>query len=122
MAGAITLFVYGTLKRGCRNHGVLRGAVFAGDAVTEPAYLMVNCGSYPGLVRAERATTGDGMAIRGELYRLDESLLALLDRFEDEGTEYVRGPITLADGSEAQTYFYLPPVAGLGLCGDEWHE
>jgi gamma-glutamylcyclotransferase (GGCT)/AIG2-like uncharacterized protein YtfP len=118
MAATVTLFVYGTLKRGCRNHGAMRGAEFAGEAATEPAYLLVNCGSYPGLVRAGKGQAG--MAIRGELYRVDEELLAALDRFEDEGAEYVRGPIRLADGSEVQTYLYALPVAGLAMCGVEW--
>jgi gamma-glutamylcyclotransferase (GGCT)/AIG2-like uncharacterized protein YtfP len=118
MPGTFTLFVYGTLKRGCRNHGAMRGAEFAGEAATEPAYLLVNCGSYPGLVRAGKGQAG--MAIRGELYRMDEAQLAELDRFEDEGVEYVRGPIRLADGSEAQAYFYALPVAGLELFGEEW--
>jgi gamma-glutamylaminecyclotransferase len=120
MPDRVTLFVYGTLKRGCRNHSALRGAEYAGEARSEPDYMLVNCGSYPGLVRA-----GDGqhgMAIRGELYRVDETLLAVLDQFEKEGNEYVRKTIRLADGSEAQTYLYLLPVTGLEVCGTEWVE
>jgi gamma-glutamylcyclotransferase (GGCT)/AIG2-like uncharacterized protein YtfP len=120
MPNTVTLFVYGTLKRGCRNRGIMRDAEFAGEAATEPAYLLVNCGSYPGLVRA-----GDGqpgMAIRGELYRVDEQLLAALDRFEGVPVEYVRETIGLADGSEAETYFYALPVVGMEVCGAEWVE
>lgn len=120
MPGAVTLFVYGTLKRGCCNHGVLRGAEFVGEAATEPAYLLVNCGSYPGLVRAANAQAG--MAIRGELYRLDEALLAALDRFEGVPSEYVRETIRLADGADAQTYIYALPAAGMESCGAEWVE
>jgi gamma-glutamylaminecyclotransferase len=120
MPGTVTLFVYGTLKRGCSNHAVMRGAEFAGEAATEPGYLMVNCGSYPGLVRAANGQAG--MAIRGELYRIDEALLAKLDRFESVPTEYVRETIRLADGSEAQTYIYALRVAGLKVCGAEWVE
>jgi gamma-glutamylaminecyclotransferase len=120
MPGTVTLFVYGTLKRGCRNHGTMRGAVFIGEAATEHAYLMVNCGSYPGLVRAWNKQAG--ISIRGELYRVDEELLAALDRFEDVPYEYVRVTIRLADGSEAETYFYALPFSGLKLCGAEWAE
>jgi gamma-glutamylaminecyclotransferase len=120
MPGTITLFVYGTLKRGCRNHGTMRGAEFAGVAATEPAYLMVNCGSYPGLVRAGNGQTG--MSVRGELYRVNEELLASLDHFEDVPNEYVRETIRLADGSEAETYLYVLPFSGLMLCGSEWVE
>jgi gamma-glutamylcyclotransferase (GGCT)/AIG2-like uncharacterized protein YtfP len=120
MSGTVTLFVYGTLKRGCRNHGAMRGAEFAGEASTEPGYLMVNCGSYPGLVRARDEQAG--MAICGELYRVDDDLLAALDRLEGVPQEYVRATIRLADGCEAQTYFYALPVAGLEVCGAEWVE
>ncbi len=120
MPGTFILFVYGTLKRGNRNHGALRGAEFAGEARTEPAYLLVNCGSYPGLVRTGNGQAG--MAIGGEPYRVDETLLAALDRFENEGKEYVRGTIRLANGCEAQTYFYTLPVAELKVLGDEWRE
>jgi gamma-glutamylcyclotransferase (GGCT)/AIG2-like uncharacterized protein YtfP len=120
MSGAVTLFVYGTLKHGCSNHGVLRGATFVGETVTEPAYLLVNCGSYPGLVRAGNGRAG--VAIRGELYRVDEALLAALDRFEGVPQEYVRDTIRLSDSSEAETYFYVLPISGLMLCGAEWAE
>lgn len=120
MFSIVTLFVYGTLKRGCRNHVAMRGAEFAGETWTEPAYLMVNCGPYPGLVRAGDGRAG--MAIRGELYRVEEELLAALDRLEDVPFEYVRETIRLADGGEAQTYFYALPVMGLQICGAEWVE
>ncbi len=120
MPGMVTLFVYGTLKRGCRNHGAMCEAEFAGEAWTEPGYLLVNCGSYPGLVRAGNEQAG--MAIRGELYLVSEEKLAELDRFEGVPLEYVREAIRLADGSEAETYFYALPVAGMRVCGAEWVE
>jgi len=120
MPNPVKLFVYGTLKRGCCNHGTMRGAEFVGEAATEPAYLLVNCGAYPGLVRAGNGQAG--MAIRGELYRVDEELLAALDRFEGVPVEYVRETIRLANGTEAETYFYALPVSGLEVCGAEWVE
>jgi gamma-glutamylaminecyclotransferase len=117
MGSATTIFVYGTLKRGCRNHSVLQSAEFAGTAWTEPGYRMVHCGEYPGLVRAER-----GEAVCGELYRLDEALLTALDRFEDAPNEYERVTIKLSDGREAQAYLYRGDVAHLPACGPVWKE
>jgi gamma-glutamylcyclotransferase (GGCT)/AIG2-like uncharacterized protein YtfP len=68
-----------------------------------------------------RAGNGQaGLAIRGELYRVDEELLAALDRFEGVPAEYVRETIRLADGGVAQTYIYALPFSGLMLCGAEW--
>lgn len=120
MPGTVTLFVYGTLKRGCRNHGVMRRAQFLGEAAIEAEYLLVNCGSYPGLVRAANGQAR--CSIRGELYRVDEKLLAELDRFEGVPREYVRELIRLADGSVAETYIYVLPVEGLAILGREWSE
>jgi len=120
MTAELILFIYGTLKRGCRNHSVMRGAEFAGQAATEPAYLLVNCGAYPGLVRAAGERTG--VSVRGELYRVDGALLAELDRFEGVPSDYVRAMVRLADGSEAQTYLYARSTAGMELCGAEWVE
>jgi gamma-glutamylcyclotransferase (GGCT)/AIG2-like uncharacterized protein YtfP len=115
-----TIFVYGTLKRGCRNHDVMRDAELMCEAATEHAYLMVNCGSYPGLVRPRVGQPG--LAIRGELYRVNDELLAALDRFEDVPREYVRETIRLDDGTEAQTYFYVLSTEGLEMLGEEWIE
>ncbi|HEY1648622.1 MAG TPA: gamma-glutamylcyclotransferase family protein [Terracidiphilus sp.] len=120
MGGATTVFVYGTLKRGCRNHRVLQSAVFLGEACTEPVYLMVDCGSYPGLVRAGDARRGQ--AIYGELYRVDEELLAALDAFEDAPREFVRDSVRLRDGVCAEAYFYRGETAHLALCGAVWRE
>ncbi|HZP04805.1 MAG TPA: gamma-glutamylcyclotransferase family protein [Terracidiphilus sp.] len=120
MAETKTVFVYGTLKRGCRNHHVLRAADFLGEAWTEPIYLMVNCGSYPGLVHAGPAR--EGQAIHGELYRVDAPLLAMLDAFEDVPREYTRASIELRNGTPAQSYFYRGDTAHLSLCEAVWME
>jgi gamma-glutamylaminecyclotransferase len=120
MDGATTVFVYGTLKRGCRNHHVLRPARFLGEARTEPLYRMVNCGSYPGLVHADGAQ--QRQAICGELYRVDAALLAVLDAFEDAPREFIRASIALQDGADAEAYFYRGATAHLPLCGPVWEE
>jgi gamma-glutamylcyclotransferase (GGCT)/AIG2-like uncharacterized protein YtfP len=120
MDGATTLFVYGTLKRGCRNHAVLKSAVFLGEAWSEPVHLMYDCGSYPGLVLAEPPR--HGQTIYGELYLVDEQLLTALDAFEDAPREYVRASIALQNGVAAQAYFYRGDTAHLRLCGPVWQE
>ena len=120
MEDAITVFVYGTLKRGCRNHHVLRAAEFLGEAWTEPLYLMINCGSYPGLMHAGSARKGQ--AIHGELYRIDTPLLAILDAFEDVPREYIRASVELRNGTPAQSYFYCGEIAHLSLCESVWVE
>ncbi len=119
MDDAVTVFVYGTLKRGCRNHSVLKMAMFLGEAWTQPIYRMYNCGSYPGLVHSGPA---QGRAIQGELYRVGAQLLVALDVFEDAPREYIRAPVYLLDRAIAQAYFYRGDTAHLPLCGAVWIE
>jgi gamma-glutamylaminecyclotransferase len=111
------LFVYGTLKRGCRNHSVLAGARFLGAAWTRALYGLVNCGQYPGLLLSD-----PGERVSGELWEVDAPLLARLDEFEDVPREYVRGAVELESGTAAEAYFYNLDPEGLAGCGQEWRE
>lgn len=116
-----TLFVYGTLKRGDVRAYLLQGQRFLGEAITEPSYRMFNTGSYPALVQA-RALGLSGLAIRGELWRVDGACLLRLD--EEEGVDvglYERRAIMLQNVNEpVESYFYLHDVAGMADCGDRW--
>ncbi len=84
------LFVYGTLMRGECRHGALGGR--KNVAEIEPAEVtgrLVDCGSYPGLVRAPAGT------VAGELVRVRdvERTLAKLDRIEGYLGEDVPGSL-----------------------------
>jgi len=73
------LFVYGTLMRDGRLHGVLADQVYLGAAVTLPLYGLLDLGAYPGLIRPQP----DGAAIEGELYQVRGERRELLDEMED---------------------------------------
>jgi gamma-glutamylaminecyclotransferase len=92
------LFVYGTLMRGERHHDVIAGAAFVGEARTLPAYDFVLIDYFPALL------PGGQRAIEGELYQVDANTLAALDALEEVPDFYLREPIQLADGRQAQTY------------------
>ena len=92
------LFVYGTLMKGEPNHHELSAAVHLGPAVTTKGFELVLMGVYPALVRG-----GVGVVL-GELYRIDRSLLAVLDRFEGHPTLYRRRRIVLKGGSTTHAY------------------
>jgi gamma-glutamylcyclotransferase (GGCT)/AIG2-like uncharacterized protein YtfP len=64
----------------------------------------------------------DGQAIYGELYRVDEQFLAVLDAFEDAPREYTRAAIELQSDATAQAYFYRGETGHLRLCGAVWVE
>jgi gamma-glutamylcyclotransferase (GGCT)/AIG2-like uncharacterized protein YtfP len=93
----LRLFVYGSLRRGERNHAFLQGARYLGRTTTLPRYTLRHSGMTPGL-----AANGE-QAVAGELYELDAVHLARLDRLG--GALYVRGAVDLADGSSAEAYF-----------------
>jgi gamma-glutamylaminecyclotransferase len=110
------LFVYGTLKRGFRNVGLMAGQTYVGPVVTAPRYRLYDLGDHPGLVE-----DGNGRAVRGEVWEVTAEGLARVDEFEasDEG-EFRRGEIELADGSAAQAYFYNRDVTGRPDLGVEY--
>jgi gamma-glutamylaminecyclotransferase len=111
----LVLFVYGTLKRGCRSHGRLSGSQCIGVAWTKPVYRMYNCGTYPGLV-----LTSDGESVEGELYRVNSEVIAVLDEFEHN---YRRMPIELVESiAGVWGYIYLGDVSVLSPCGPVWSE
>jgi gamma-glutamylcyclotransferase (GGCT)/AIG2-like uncharacterized protein YtfP len=109
-----TLFVYGTLKRGCCNHGLLAGQQFLGEGRTPPHYRLYDCGPYPGMVLDQQR----GVPVRGEIWQVDEEVFARLDEFEDvrlfarREIEGVPKPVFV--------YLYQGDISGLVDCGDTW--
>ena len=116
------LFVYGTLKKGCRNHRQLAGQAFIGPARTVPGFRLFDLGGYPGIV----ATTGDQAGVVGEVWEVEAGCLSRLDRFEGvhEGL-YRREPIPLKPPFANQTidaYVSALTVVGCRDVGSEWIE
>ena len=106
------LFVYGTLKRGLHNHAFLAGQEYVGPARTLPHYHLYHCGPYPGLVAAE-----SGVAVDGELWRVDEETLRRLDDFEGVPAVFDRRLIPLEGRDEsAFVYFYVKAVGAFSRC------
>jgi len=106
----MTLFVYGTLKKGFENHYFLEGASFLGSATTKHRYPMVNIvKAYPYLINAK----GKGKQIKGEAYTINETILKRVDALEGYPDYYMRDEITiLTDRGElkAVTYFLATPL------------
>jgi gamma-glutamylcyclotransferase (GGCT)/AIG2-like uncharacterized protein YtfP len=114
---ATNLFVYGSLKRDLQNHFYLAGQEFVATARTVPIYRLYRWGAYPGLVAVQE----NGVAVRGELYRVDEETLRRLDVLEDVPHLYQRGPVQLEGmGEPVIAYFYVRDVSAAADCGDAW--
>ena len=102
-AALTILFVYGTLKRGQRNHGLMREARFLGEAITFPDYTLLDLGSFPGII------AGGTTAVHGELYEVGPDLLARLDRHEGVPRLYVREAVHMDETDKAESYFLVDP-------------
>ena len=137
----LLLAVYGTLRRGCRNAGLLAGAEPVADGsvagrLHEVASPRCPC---PTATRCSCSTStrtaGDGLPrVRVEVYRVtDPTMLARLDELEDydpddpAGSEYVRVVVPLLDAGpgapgEVQVYVHAGSPDGRGpvLLGGDW--
>jgi len=102
------VFVYGTLRRGCANHGLLqKGARLLGPGATREAHaLYLDGDGVPYVKEAEGL-----YAIRGELYRVDDRTLAALDALEEHPDDYERREtaIVLDDGARHTAWLYFHP-------------
>ena len=97
------VFVYGTLLSGEPNHHLLHGQPLVGEARTEARFDLVSLGGFPAMV------PGGEVAVRGEVYDVDEETLADLDRLEGYPGFYTREPVELHGEVAGEALAYLLP-------------
>jgi gamma-glutamylcyclotransferase (GGCT)/AIG2-like uncharacterized protein YtfP len=100
------LFVYGTLKRGQRNHRAIERSRFFGEARTAPQFTLHDLLWYPAMV------LGGTTSVAGELYDVDDATLAVVDRIEGHPTYYKRIGIPLLGGDIVAGYVFRLSVDG----------
>ncbi len=111
------LFVYGTLKRGLRNHHLIGHQEFLGEAVTEPRYRVIDLGPHPGLI----IDNANGLPVKGELWAVNERCLAELDAFEEAPGPFVREPVAIVGRQDLIfAYFMNTPVPAGAPSSDSW--
>lgn len=94
---AHTLFVYGTLMKGMRNHVYLEKATFLKEAQTAPEYELMYNGSIP-------AARAGSEPIKGELYEVDDETLTGLDVLEEVSSRLYEKKEAMVDGTKAIIY------------------
>lgn len=91
---SFNVFVYGTLKQGEANHGVMTSA--DGEFITTaklPGYYMVNTPWYPFAAKSD----SDDDYIEGELYKVPAEKLHILDTLEGYPQLYDRDTVSIED-------------------------
>lgn len=102
------IFVYGTLKRGCRNNHYLKDATFLGEAETIEKYSMRKHEYwYPAVIESL-----EHYNIRGELWTCSDWTLKCLDRLEGTPDLFYRKEVPIihtAGVIHAWVYFFNYP-------------
>jgi len=129
---SLHVFVYGTLRRGFPNHGILE------DKIVRWAGVGATVQSFPLIVPHDRFCTnpgcrfvhrmgvlcdrpGEGVPVEGDLFEVEDSALAAMDRLENydpgapEASTYLRRTIEVRDPEgrtqEAECYFLADTAA-----------
>lgn len=99
-----SIFVYGTLKRGCGNHHLMQqpGVEFVREAWLPFAriYGYQPIGGVP-FVKLDKDACS---SVKGEVYSVPAAALTRLDRLEGHPSAYRRTAVTLLHGEQAEVY------------------
>lgn len=103
-----TIFVYGTLKQGFSNHGLMQDSQYVASARTVERYPMVNInGIFPYMYEQP----GEGFRVLGEVYEVTTNTMERLDWLEGVPEHYYRELIDVdADGVQMQAWCYFSKI------------
>lgn len=102
------VFVYGTLKYGRGNHGLLSSATFDGTVTTEESFALGDIGfpyAFPFSVVPRELRSRLCWPVRGEVYEVhDPQTMRSLDSLEGFPSHYDRIVVRLSNGRQAWMY------------------
>lgn len=97
------IFIYGSLRRGCVGAMSLRFPNSKFVAEAKVSGNLYDLGEYPGLLINE-----SGSFVVGEVYEVDDELLAQLDDFE-VSSNYVRKQVEVSSGNHRMSCWVYEP-------------
>ena len=97
------VFVYGTLMKGKRNHHLLETSTFIDNGSIEGFY-MFDLGTYPGIAKSNYNSK-----VIGEVYKVDEKTMEMLDILEEVGYLYNKEEVEviLNNGETVNAFVYI---------------
>jgi len=102
------IFVYGSLKRRCINHGIIKDdATFISTAITVKKYAMFKAeyGNFPRLIKTNSKFAKH---IYGEVYDVyNENILLQLDKFEGFQYNRIKIKVQMSSGEIETVYAYV---------------
>lgn len=102
------VFVYGTLKKGLKNHKLLESSYCLGEYQTlDSIWEMVDLIRFPGVIRVASRYHKAGDIV-GELYEVSSEVLKNLDFLESNGKFYTRVLASLKDCSVPAWIYTIP--------------
>ena len=109
------LFVYGTLKKGCGNNGLLSDSEYVGQRVTSDKYCLGDVGfpyAFPAHVFDGYEFEEEFLPVLGDLFKVTNPVvMARVDALEGEGSHYHRKLIETTEGETAWMYHQLNPMS-----------
>ena len=112
------LFVYGTLKKDCDNHHIIKSLKYVGEYYTKEEYYKEGNSVYKS---ASRTYTKPPQKVVGELYELNQNIIRNIDIFELHPTLFHRELIYVIDPENQEQklsyiYFKTGSCATTGSC------
>ncbi len=99
----LKIFVYGTLKKGYGNHGLLKTSKFIGNGYIK-GWNIYDLGFFPGI----RKSQNKKRIVYGEVYEIDDITRMRVDSLEGEGSLYNRvKTLAVVNGEEMEVSVYV---------------
>jgi len=115
------VFVYGTLKKGGRNHSLLKEALFLGKAKTKQKWTMIGSGySFPYVLKRDHTLGGN---IEGEVYYVTKPEISKLDMLEGVPSHYKKQQreVVYTDFQVEEITMYTKATVGTSPANQEYN-